>query len=147
MTKFGLIACSALALCACEAPDGEFANSSNEISNETVMPTESDGMMPMNEEMANENGAAPGGNASPRASVDPDTPVSSDDDDQCGAGHVRAYVGREATPTVRAEIAAKSKAGAIRWIEPGMAVTMDFRPDRLNAELDAQGRIIRLNCS
>ncbi len=33
-----------------------------------------------------------------------------------------------------------------RWISPGMAVTMDFREDRLNFELDAQGKIVRAFC-
>ena len=34
----------------------------------------------------------------------------------------------------------------IRWIEPGMAVTMDYRHDRLNANLSGNGRINSFNC-
>jgi hypothetical protein len=33
-----------------------------------------------------------------------------------------------------------------RVIEPGMAITEDYRETRLNIDLDAQGRIARLWC-
>jgi len=36
--------------------------------------------------------------------------------------------------------------GPLRVIEPGMPVTADFNARRLNAELDANGRIARLSC-
>lgn len=34
----------------------------------------------------------------------------------------------------------------LRLIRPGTAVTMDFRPDRLNIETDADERITRVYC-
>ena len=34
----------------------------------------------------------------------------------------------------------------IRYIGPGDAVTMDFRPDRMNIELDATGTVTRVYC-
>ncbi len=66
--------------------------------------------------------------------------------DACGASKVQAYVGQLATPAARRAIAQTSGAQGIRWIEPGMAVTMDYREDRLNAELSGQGVINRLSC-
>lgn len=69
-----------------------------------------------------------------------------DDGDECGASLVQSFVGIRANDTLRAEIATRSGAQTIRWIEPGMAVTMDFRADRLNAELDADGVITVLRC-
>lgn len=64
----------------------------------------------------------------------------------CGAARVASYVGKSANPATRAEIARISGADRVRWIEPGMAVTMDYRSNRLNAELSGQGRIIRFTC-
>ncbi len=69
-----------------------------------------------------------------------------DDDDQCGKGLVQTFVGLRANEPLRGEIATRSGARSIRWIEPGMAVTMDFRPDRLSAELDLDGVITILRC-
>lgn len=69
-----------------------------------------------------------------------------DDGDECGASLVQSFVGIRANDTLRAEIATRSGAGTLRWIELGMAVTMDFRSDRLNAELDADGVITALRC-
>ncbi|TXI00913.1 MAG: hypothetical protein E6Q73_07930 [Pseudorhodobacter sp.] len=36
--------------------------------------------------------------------------------------------------------------GDTRIIRPGMAVTMDYREDRLNIEIDAVGTISRVTC-
>ena len=47
---------------------------------------------------------------------------------------------------LREEITTRSGAQSIRWIEPGMAVTMDYRGDRLNAELDQDGVITAMRC-
>jgi hypothetical protein len=35
---------------------------------------------------------------------------------------------------------------ALRVIEPGMAVTEDYSPSRLNVALDQQGRIVGVAC-
>lgn len=42
----------------------------------------------------------------------------------------------------------KSRSGSktMRVIRPGMAVTMDYRVDRLNIELDARNIVTRVNC-
>jgi hypothetical protein len=41
----------------------------------------------------------------------------------------------------------RSGARTLRWIAPNTAVTMDFRPDRLNVYVDAKGRIERFTCA
>lgn len=69
-----------------------------------------------------------------------------DEGDECGASLVQGFVGIRANATLRAEIATRSSARDIRWIEPGTAVTMDFRADRLNGELDEDGVITALRC-
>lgn len=69
-----------------------------------------------------------------------------DDDDPCGAALVQGYVGLRANDVTRQQVAEASRARTVRWIEPGMAVTMDYRADRLNGELDADGVIETLRC-
>lgn len=69
-----------------------------------------------------------------------------DNDDPCGAALVQGYVGLRANDVTRAQVAERSGARTVRWIEPGMAVTLDFRADRLNGELDADGVVTALRC-
>ena len=67
-------------------------------------------------------------------------------DADCGADQVRAYVGKEATQALRAEVAAKSGAKSIRWLTPDAMITMDLRHDRLNAHLGMNGKIGSFRC-
>ena len=60
--------------------------------------------------------------------------------DACGASGYQSLVGAPLA-------AATFPAGIdLRLINPGEAVTMDFRADRLNVELDATGTIQRVRC-
>lgn len=65
---------------------------------------------------------------------------------RCNAGAVQAFVGREARPGIVQR--AKRRAGArdVRVTRPGQPVTMDFRSDRLNIEVDHRNNIRRVNC-
>ena len=65
---------------------------------------------------------------------------------RCNADRVQALVGREARPGVIQR--AKQRAGArnVRVIRPGQAVTMDFRSDRLNVEVDNRDMIRSARC-
>ena len=67
--------------------------------------------------------------------------------DLCGASKLSSWVGKTDTPAARNAIAQASGAKTIRWITPGMAVTMDFRSDRLNANIDADGRFTGFSCT
>ncbi len=69
----------------------------------------------------------------------PGTPAGSA---SCGAESLQTLVGQSAgvLETMRF-------AGPVRIIRPGMAVTMDYRPDRLNIEIDAANTIARVWCS
>lgn len=66
--------------------------------------------------------------------------------DECGAAEFSRYVGAQATTEVRTAIAARLGDRRVRYISPGDAVTQDYRVDRLNVELGADGRISRLRC-
>lgn len=66
-------------------------------------------------------------------------------EDSCGASKLGRFVGAEAGRVI-SEIASIIGDRTIRTIRPGDAVTQDYRIDRLNVELDEQGRIARLRC-
>lgn len=64
----------------------------------------------------------------------------------CGAGKTAKFVGKIATPDVRAQVIETVGHNRIRWIGPDDAVTMDFSEARLNADLDERGKITSFRC-
>lgn len=56
------------------------------------------------------------------------------------------FVGREATTGLADELRRASGARTVRWVRPGMMVTMEYRYDRLTVRLDARNRVIAANC-
>jgi len=64
----------------------------------------------------------------------------------CNAEAAQAGVGQAYTDALGAELQAKAGAKVLRVIRPGQAVTMDFRADRLDVELDAEGKVKRVSC-
>ena len=64
----------------------------------------------------------------------------------CDASRAQSLIGRTGTGQIAADALSRTGAKSLRWIQPGQAVTMDFRPDRLNIELDAGNRILRITC-
>ncbi|WP_423602951.1 I78 family peptidase inhibitor [Sphingomonas sp. MS122] len=65
---------------------------------------------------------------------------------RCDAGRVQALVGREARPGVVQRARQRAGAREVRLIRPGQPVTMDFRSDRLNIEVDHRNRIRAARC-
>jgi hypothetical protein len=59
----------------------------------------------------------------------------------CGADALQALVGEPLSA-----FTAPPQARAVRVIGPDMAVTMDYRPDRLNVEHDRDQVIRRVSC-
>ena len=66
--------------------------------------------------------------------------------EECKAEPAQQFVGKVASAEVaeNARIASGSK--TVRVIKPGMAVTMDYRGDRLNINVDADNKIASVNC-
>ncbi|MEP9360541.1 I78 family peptidase inhibitor [Sphingomonas sp. KR3-1] len=65
---------------------------------------------------------------------------------ECNASKLGGLVGKTRSPETEAEALRLSRARTSRWLGPDSAATMDFRPDRLNVILDAEGKIISARC-
>jgi len=67
-------------------------------------------------------------------------------DAACSAAGAESLVGKiySADSVEQARIASGSK--NVRVIRPGMAVTMDYRVDRLNVDLDEKNMVTRVHC-
>jgi hypothetical protein len=69
------------------------------------------------------------------------SPAWANGDDTCGAAGFRGLVGQSGQIARMLELDQP-----VRVIPPGTAVTMDFRPERINFELDEDGRIAVVRC-
>jgi hypothetical protein len=67
-------------------------------------------------------------------------------DAKCNAAPAQPLIGRQESLETGAEAQRLSGASRMRWIRPGQMVTMDYREDRLNIDLDDAGRITGLRC-
>ncbi|WP_334182321.1 I78 family peptidase inhibitor [Novosphingobium sp.] len=65
----------------------------------------------------------------------------------CGAEQFASYIGQTASDDVIAAITAARGDKPMRVIKPGMAVTMDYRPDRLNVQVGEDGKISKFTCT
>lgn len=64
----------------------------------------------------------------------------------CDVSALGDLVGKAGTSELGVEALRRSKSGTVRWIRPGMAVTMDFRQDRLDIVLDAKNLVTEFKC-
>jgi hypothetical protein len=74
-------------------------------------------------------------------------PLAETTEPSCGADLLGDYVGRRATDDVIAAIRAWRGDHAIRVLKPDSMATMDYRPDRLNIDVDADGIIKGFRCT
>lgn len=65
---------------------------------------------------------------------------------QCGADQLGDFINVLPSTDILDKIKERIGDKQIRVINPGDAVTMDFRPDRLNAETGEDGRIKQFRC-
>jgi len=59
----------------------------------------------------------------------------------CDGERYGTLVGQDATALERVLIL-----GQVRVIRPGMVVTQDYRPERINFEIGSDGRVARITC-
>jgi hypothetical protein len=65
---------------------------------------------------------------------------------KCDALKAQSLIGRQASSALGAEALRRTGATALRWIPIGSAVTMDYREDRLNIELNRNNRVSAVRC-
>ena len=78
----------------------------------------------------------------PPPMTDPQPPAAA----QCNVEPARALVGKQGTADNVEQARRLSGATVARVIKPGMMVTMEFREDRLNVDLDEAGVIRNVRC-
>jgi hypothetical protein len=65
---------------------------------------------------------------------------------ECSAAGAQSLIGDRKSEALGQKAMKLTGTVVIRWIMPGQPVTMDYRTDRLNMELDAKERVIRITC-
>jgi Peptidase inhibitor I78 family len=73
-------------------------------------------------------------------------PAPPSDPALCDVKRLKVLVGRPASAVAAAEALQLSGARTIRWVGPDSAVTMDYRPDRLNVLLTGDKKVKRFTC-
>ena len=73
-------------------------------------------------------------------------PVRGEGPYTCRGEGLDRFVGQPATQALGAEMQRVSGARILQWVGHGMAVTMDFSPERLRVFLTADNRVERANC-
>lgn len=73
-------------------------------------------------------------------------PSNSSNEGACRSEQLNQFVGQKADASVGAKMLEVSGARVLRWVAPGMAVTMDFRADRLTVTYDAAYMITQVSC-
>ena len=64
----------------------------------------------------------------------------------CNADSAQQFIGRYADKATGEAIVAATGARMFQWVGPGMAVTMDYRPDRVRVSYDEQYSITSIRC-
>ena len=64
----------------------------------------------------------------------------------CRSEALGQFIGQAASQDLGARMMSASGARIIRWVPQGGVVTMDFSPNRLTVQLDANNRVETANC-
>ena len=67
-------------------------------------------------------------------------------DYNCEKADLSEYKGQQSSPELLEQARRKANARHVRVVKAGMAVTMDYRIDRLTVMLDESGRIDSISC-
>ena len=64
----------------------------------------------------------------------------------CNADGADRFIGQPATAETGAAIMGATHSANLRWVSPGMMVTMEFSPSRVTVRIDPEHRISAINC-
>lgn len=90
--------------------------------------------------------ACAGTNGAGANGAGPDTPPPAMAEGPCRNDGLDSFVGQKASADSGAALLKASGAKTLRWGGPGMAMTMDFRPDRLTVSYDEAMIITSARC-
>ncbi len=76
----------------------------------------------------------------------PPPPMAQQTPDSCTTDPISWVIGQAATPEVVERAQFESRSRDVRVIEPGQAVTLDYRGDRLNLHVNQAGAIHQATC-
>lgn len=76
----------------------------------------------------------------------PEEPARKAPEASCDASGLQGHIGHKASERSGAILLELSGARMLRWIPPRSAVTMDYRPDRLNVSYDDDMSVTRIHC-
>ena len=98
-----------------------------------------------------EGGAGDGAGAAPAGpgvaqTVTPPAQEGAEQPMQCNADAVQKVIGQAYTDALGEAARQQSGSRSLRVMRPGQAMTMDYRIDRLNLELDAGGKVVSARC-
>ena len=65
---------------------------------------------------------------------------------RCDAAKAQGLIGRAQSHELGVEALRLSGARIVRWIPEGGMVTMDYREDRLNIQLDGRNKVVKISC-
>ena len=139
-----LVATAALALSACNQTTPGDASANATPSAPATMATTNATVEPVPGAPASP-APAPTATGTPMPKAPAPSPTGVDPS-ECGAGKAAKFVGRIATPDVRAQVIETVGHNRIRWIGPSDSVTMDYSEERLNADLSGANRITGFRC-
>jgi Peptidase inhibitor I78 family len=146
MRSILLAATAALALSACNQTAPDDASAGGIPSAPATMATTNAKIEPVPGSTAPASpAAAPTATGTAMADNPAPSPTGADPS-ECGAGKAAKFVGKVATPDVRAQVIEAVGHNRIRWIGPTDSVTMDYSEGRLNADLSAANRITGFRC-
>ena len=77
-------------------------------------------------------------------SIQPTPPT--DPANVCQPATLDQFSGQPATGELGARMLRVTGKTVLRWVQPGMMVTMDYREDRLTIYLDAANKVERASC-
>jgi hypothetical protein len=75
-----------------------------------------------------------------------DVPAQGSKTPLCDSTKARGLIGRTVDAAVRSEARRLTGAAAVRVIGPGDMVTMEYREDRLNIDVDSRNKAVGFRC-
>ena len=78
--------------------------------------------------------------------VEPNPPPNEGEVMKCDDTQASWAIGKLADEALIARVRSETHSKGVRVIKPGMAVTMDYREDRVNIDVDANGNVLKIRC-